>query len=160
MSGKDIRETVGLLLVVASMVFVGLEIRQNSEATQAETRQAIIAGDAQFLQTQLENPALQLSYYAPELADEERVRLSMSLTWFVRMREGNWLQHEYGALDDVTWQAYLGSLVAVLSAPQTRAWWQNFGVERIYDADFISIVNGLLATAPLMSRSPHVSAFD
>ncbi len=30
MSGKNFRETVGLLLVVASLVFVGLEIRQNT----------------------------------------------------------------------------------------------------------------------------------
>ena len=29
MSGKDIRESVGLLLIVASMVFVGVEIQQN-----------------------------------------------------------------------------------------------------------------------------------
>lgn len=30
MSGKDIRETVGLLLVVASMVLVGMVIRQSN----------------------------------------------------------------------------------------------------------------------------------
>ena len=104
-----------------------MEIQQNAGATQAETRQAILAGDAEFLQSQLNNPELQLFFYTPELADEERVRLSMLLTWFVRMRETNWLQHVNGALDDVTWQAYLGSLVSVLSAPQSRAWWQGFG---------------------------------
>ncbi len=30
MSGKAIRETLGFLAVVASMVFVGMEIRQNT----------------------------------------------------------------------------------------------------------------------------------
>ena len=35
MSGKDIRDSVGLLLVVASMVFVGMEIRQNTVAARA-----------------------------------------------------------------------------------------------------------------------------
>ena len=35
MSGKDIRDSVGLLLVVASMVFVGFEIRQNTIAARS-----------------------------------------------------------------------------------------------------------------------------
>ena len=33
MSGKAIRETLGFVAVVASMVFIGLEIRQNTTAT-------------------------------------------------------------------------------------------------------------------------------
>ncbi|MDH3207637.1 MAG: hypothetical protein OEO79_13630 [Gemmatimonadota bacterium] len=41
MSGKDIRETVGLLAVVAGLVFVGLEIRQGTIASQAAAYQAI-----------------------------------------------------------------------------------------------------------------------
>ena len=41
MSGKAIRETLGFLAVVASMVFVGLEIRQNTIASRAAAYQAI-----------------------------------------------------------------------------------------------------------------------
>ena len=36
MSGKAIRETLAALAVVASLVFVGLEIQQNTVASQAE----------------------------------------------------------------------------------------------------------------------------
>ncbi len=41
MSGKDLRETAGLLLVVASLVFVGWEIRQNTLVAQAAAYQEI-----------------------------------------------------------------------------------------------------------------------
>ena len=44
MSGKAVRETLGFLAVVAGLVFVGFEIQQNSEATQAETRQILLQG--------------------------------------------------------------------------------------------------------------------
>ncbi len=37
MSGKHIRESVGILAVVASLVFVGLEVRQGAAATRAAT---------------------------------------------------------------------------------------------------------------------------
>ena len=42
MSGKVIRETLGFLAVVASMVFVGLEIRQNTRAVRGATVQAMV----------------------------------------------------------------------------------------------------------------------
>jgi hypothetical protein len=51
-------------------------------------------------------------------------------------------------------------LIAVLSAPQTRKWWKGFGVERIFDAEFIMEVNELLADQPVFERPPNVSAFD
>ena len=79
---------------------------------------------------------------------------------FVRMRENNWLHYENGTLDDVTWQAYRLSLVAQLTAPQTRTWWQNFPVERIFDSEFISLVNELLANVPVVDWSAHLAAFD
>ena len=41
MSGKAIRETLAALGVIASMVFVGWEIRQNTAATRSATIQAI-----------------------------------------------------------------------------------------------------------------------
>ena len=40
MSGKAIRETVGFLAVVASLVFVGWEIRQNTAVARAAAAQA------------------------------------------------------------------------------------------------------------------------
>ena len=41
MSGKAIRETLAALGVIASMVFVGLEIRQNTALARAATRHAL-----------------------------------------------------------------------------------------------------------------------
>ena len=76
------------------------------------------------------------------------------------MRENNWLQYENGILDDTTWRAYRGSIVAVLSGPQTRHWWENFEIERIFDKRFISIVDELLANQPVSERSPQLAAFD
>ena len=51
MSGKAIRETLGFLTVVASMAFVGLEIRQNTAAQRAETRQGLADASREFTLT-------------------------------------------------------------------------------------------------------------
>ena len=42
MSGKAIRETLGFLAVVASMVFVGVEIRQNTRSAEVDAYQNLI----------------------------------------------------------------------------------------------------------------------
>jgi hypothetical protein len=155
-----VAEILSSVAILITLVYLVVEIQQNSEATQADTRQAILDSDQQFLAFYVDSPELSDFQYKGDLSDEERIRLSYLLITFVRMRESNWLQYENETLDDVTWQAYRLSLIAVLSTPQTRAWWQNFGVERIFDSEFISLVDELLANQPLYDRSPHLAAFD
>ena len=41
MSGKDLRDAVGLLAVVAGLVFVGFEIQQNTAVARGQTRQEL-----------------------------------------------------------------------------------------------------------------------
>ena len=155
-----VAEILSSVAILITLVYLVVEIQQNSEATQAETRQAILDSDQQFLELLIDSPELMVLQYQSDLSDEERIRLSFLLVTFIRMRENNWLQYENGTLDDVTWQAYRLSLIAQLSNPQSRAWWRNFGVERIFDSDFISLVDELLADQPVLDRAPHIAAFD
>jgi len=153
-------EILSSVAILATLVYLAIEIQQSAEATQANTRQAVLASDQQFLELLIDNPGLNLLWYKPELSDEERIRLSYFLVTTVRMRESNWFQYQNGILDDATWRAYRGSLIVMLSAPQTRVWWQNFGLERIFDPEFISLVHELLANQPVFERSRHIAAFD
>ena len=157
---SSVAEILSSIAILITLVYLVVEIQQNAEATQAETRQAILDSDQQFLELYVDSPELGVLQFNAELSDEERIRLSYLMVTFVRMRESNWLQYENGTLDDVTWRAYQGSLVATFSYPQSRAWWQNFGVERIFNSEFISLVDELIANQPLFDRSPHITAFD
>ena len=71
------------------------------------------------------------------------------------MRENNWFQHQNGILDDATWRAYRGSILAVLSAPRRRTWWHDFWVERLFDPRFIAVLDDLISDAPLYETSPR-----
>ena len=155
-----IAEILSSIAILVTLVYLAIEIRQNAQATRADTRQAILAADQEFLHILLQDPKLVISRHQQELNDEERVRLSIQLVTMLRMREMNWIQHQNGTIDDTTWQAYLGSLVAVLSAPQSRVWWENYGVERIFDPRFVSLVDDLLMDKAVFDASPHINAFD
>lgn len=153
-------EILSSVAILVTLVYLAVEIQQNAEATRANTRQAILDSDQQFLQLFVDSPELNLLWYKPELSDQEKVRLSYFLLIHMRMRESNWFQYESGILDERTWRSYRGSIVAMLSAPRTRAWWESLGVERIFNLDFVSVVDNLIADEPLIDRSYHVAVFD
>jgi hypothetical protein len=155
-----VAEILSSVAILATLVYLGIEINQNAEATQADTRQSMLASDQQLLQLIIEKPDLHILWYKPELNDEEKVRLSYFLVLHFRMRENNWLQNQNGILDDATWLSYRSSILAILSSPRTRHWWHNFGVERLYDPEFNIVVDELIADAPIFERSAHISVFD
>ncbi len=155
-----VAEILSSVAILVTLVYLAVEIQQNAEATRADSRQAILESDQQFLHLIVDSPELNLLWYKPELTDEEKVRLSFFLLSHMRMRESNWFQYKSGTLDGRTWQSYRASIVAVLSAPRTRAWWRKFGVERVFDLDFVSVVENLVADEPLFDRSYHVAVFD
>ncbi len=157
---SEVAEILSSVAILITLVYLVVEIQQNAEATRADTRQAMLDSDQQYLELFIDSPELILLFIKPDLSDEERIRLSHVLLTHVRMRESNWVQYENGTLDSVTWRAYQGSLIAQLSAPRSRAWWQNFGVERIFDSEFISLVNELLADQPVSEQNPHITSFD
>jgi hypothetical protein len=155
-----VAEIFSSLAILVTLIYLALEISQNAKATNAEVRQTMLASDQQFLELLIADPQLSLMWWKEDLNPEERTRLSYFLITHIRMRESNWLQHRSGILDDVTWKSYRSSLIAVLSGPQPRIWWENFGVERLFDPRFIDEVNDLIANLPVIEKSPHVSVFD
>lgn len=58
MSGREIRETVGFLGVMASLVFVGLEIRQNTRVARAEAYRSVAGMEADGLLAAATDPQL------------------------------------------------------------------------------------------------------
>ena len=98
---RDLIEAIGLLLVVAGLVFVGLEMRQNNKLAQAAAYQAIgiataqaidnLAHDRQFLtSTRGKEPA------ALDTTDWRQI--ANKLTVFARLGETVLIQVEQGLL--------------------------------------------------------------
>lgn len=157
---SSIAEVLSSIAILVTLVYLAVEIQQGAEATRAQTRQAILDSDQQLLNMLVTNPELSLIWYKTELSDAEKTRLSYLLVTVVRMRESNWFQFKNGTLDDASWNTYSSTLVAVLSSPQTRHWWHNFGVERLFNAEFVSVVDQKLDGTPIFEESPHIVAFD
>ena len=157
---SSVAEILSSIAILVTLVYLTIEIHQNAEATKAGTRQAMLESDQQFLEQIITNPDLHLLWYKPDLTDEERVQLSYFLIAHFRMRENNWLQYQNGQLDQETWHSYRQSVLAVLSSPRTRKLWSDFGVERLFNSQFVSEVSEFAEDGPVYHESPHLAVFD
>ena len=116
MSGKAIREGIGFLGVVGSLIFVGLEVRQNTLAARATAYQVMgeaIAGQWLNASETPERAALSLRMFeeeSPEFTpDEEAVLIHLQIAG-LRQFETTWRQVELGllgpeVLDQMGWSS-------------------------------------------------------
>lgn len=88
--------------------FLAYEIRQNTEATHAQTREAVLTGRQVELQAVSDDPSLINSIIKQgELTTDEQIKLFTWLAAALSAREISWLQWRSGVIDETQWQSEL-----------------------------------------------------
>ncbi len=156
MSSKAIRETLGFLAVVASMVFVGLEIQQNTRATQTATAQAIFDANHQLPISIMSDARLRellvLGREDPggldDLSPSDLMLLQQyHLLKFTQMQQA-FVHHSEGALTDGVWHLMDTWISATLpSSPMDRYFWEGVGGPS-WGGGFSVYVDSLLDATP------------
>jgi hypothetical protein len=125
---RDVIESIGLAAIVASLIFLAVETRQNTAALYAESRQSVLAASHSELFMIVDNPDLMLNVASGEsLNAEQQVKLGAWLAASMRSREFSWLQYRDGIIDEAQWQAEVLIIRFILDADRTREWWQTVG---------------------------------
>ena len=141
--GSAIRETLAALGLIASMIFVGLEIRQNTVAARAATRQAISDVDLEYLSATLDPQTL----LAAELKLESGLDLSPDEHFILverqhvnfRIFENAFYQNQIGLLVDERWETYQRIMHRRFANDEpTQAMWAKYGAG--FDAAFQRVV--------------------
>jgi hypothetical protein len=104
----QVGELVAAIAVVISLVFVGIQIRDNTIASEAATFQDTIAYDMDVLLTVGSSPDVSRVYFAfindPDSLDgDEFLQGRTLLTASIRNFENLYVQHEAGMLSDEAW---------------------------------------------------------
>jgi hypothetical protein len=100
---KMVGSVLGGLGVIGSLVFVALEIRQNTEAVRSATIQAISEQSFTAVAQLVENADLRTAYEAAStgaaLTPEQRFQLKMFYLGIMRLQQNRYLQSQLGVLD-------------------------------------------------------------
>jgi hypothetical protein len=124
-------ELVGIIALLLSLAFVGMEIRQNTAAVRGATMQAISdASSSYMLDSSLDERisainvrVIQGAKYA-DLTPVENMQLNQYLTAFVRMLENTYLQHREDLVPDAVFESY-GWNDGVTRTAYFAEYWEN-----------------------------------
>lgn len=130
---KDIAELIGIAAIVASLIFVGLQMKQSQDIAIAGQYHDRTALTVQNFNAELENGDLSVWARAfrdvefnDEISIEDKGRAFLRLAAYIMMLDNHYYQYQAGFLDDETWQTHLrglGDLAARL--PEVRYFIEN-----------------------------------
>lgn len=136
------------LAVLATLIYLTIQIRQNTALMRAESRQSIMTYAQQELHTFIDHPeVLRFMYDEAELEPNLRVQFYGWITSAIRAREHEWLQYRNGVLDRDAWISYKNALPIILCNRRGREWWEKLGRVQ-FAPEFQKIVDEVLSTNP------------
>ena len=124
-----IAEIIASVAVIASLIYVGREVSQNTEATQASAAQAYVAADNEIvgLINGSDNLADILHRGAPGLAQLQGGDVIQFMAFhdqvFISF-QSFYVQWKKGALDPRLWRTYEKAFMALLAQPGQKEWWK------------------------------------
>ena len=119
---STISEVLGTAVVVVTLCYVAVQIRQNTKATLATSRQNLLEADlgliSDFIATDIDPHLIGDDV---ELSPQEMRRFTWIVIKAIRIREFAWHQYKSGSLDEETWQSYMAPVPGIFSTERAKA---------------------------------------
>jgi hypothetical protein len=139
-----ISQTVGVVVVVFTLIYLAAQVRQGNAFAKLQARQRMIEQSESELYAQMNDPSITYSNVKDgPLSADEQARLSLFLISFLRQREWEWFLFQEGVIDAASFRAYREVVSIHLGTPRGRKWWKVLG-HRAFDPGFVEQVNQLL----------------
>lgn len=123
-------QLVGTLGVVASLVFVGVQIRQNTKATRVQVQENMTAGYISTSQAVIDNAevftrgiAATRESFAKFSSAEKLIYFGLIFAMFKHF-ENIHSQHERGFIDTESWTAWSEHVLMYFNQPGVKVWWE------------------------------------
>ncbi|MGR8948527.1 MAG: hypothetical protein ACU84Q_10795 [Gammaproteobacteria bacterium] len=115
-------EVISAVAVVVTIIFLSVEVRNNRNATQSNSLDALaggfsdinynVIGDGEF------TAIWEKGLASPETLDsQETIRISMYMQCYINHYTALRKYHELGVLPDEEWEAYLAAISGIINTP-------------------------------------------
>jgi len=143
-----IGEVLGALAVIATLLYLALQIRQNTKAIRGATLNAITEHKQFELRWSSDiATAWRKSLSEPEnLTEDESWQMAEWMTSSFVARQNEYFQFKQGLIDDDTWAASKNIIGLALASNWSRNWWKEFG-PIAFTEPFVTMVNEVLDSA-------------
>jgi hypothetical protein len=155
----DIAEIFSSVAILITLVFLVVQMQQNTQAIQTQTRESMYSGTQQQIQTLIEFPIYAELQDKPDWSAIEKFRTHLILTSAFRGSEFHWFQYQNDVIDEATFKSYSNAIPFFLADSKRRAWWRNIG-RGAFDAGFVEYVDSLIEDRPITGQPRWLTAFD
>jgi hypothetical protein len=150
-------QIAGVIAVFGSLVFVGLQIRQNTKALKATSHHAVTDSFNAINNLIFSDPKLARLWRlgmagAEGLEEDEGVSFNFMALSYMRIFETLYYQYSNGTLDKKLFDAELKTLKWSVTNPGFRAWWAVNPIS--LSAEFRTFIDGLIRDAQ-RQPAPH-----
>jgi hypothetical protein len=137
----NIAEIVGVVIVIVTLVFLTLQIRQNTRAIRSTTIQAVSQSEMSIAKILIENSDTWNKVLTAEpLAVGEETRKAIGLFNVFMIDTGHrYQQYNTGYLDAQAWEGRLATLPEVTNLPVYQLWKTSLG-GMSHSADFLELL--------------------
>ena len=140
---NDWLQVAGFIGVIASLIFVGYEIKQSREIAMAELYQARVASGFQIAHAEATDQSAWKSFEkdmrGEELTSWERVQVDRYNSMYFNHLENNHYLYQMGLLDQEQWDASLRGIENLMKIEALQRWWVEARLG--YRASFANVVD-------------------
>ena len=152
-----ISEILGGIAIIASLIFVGVQIEENSRAVRAATFQSITETDMNWLENLVDDPELAIAWNKmlidhTLLEDIEWARLDWVITMLMRNFENIFEQYEAGILTEARWQSTRDIINYTFTTGGMYCWYREADNPRLFTGRFREIMEEAYNMSPYASR--------
>jgi hypothetical protein len=135
MTLDDLNKVAGIvesIAVVASVIYVAIQIKKNTTAVKSSTYQNIVSGVA-GMEARLSDDAELARIFRigsendDELNPDERVRFHEFISSFFNFYENLYYQYQKGLIEEEMWKGWEENLRVYMKKPGFKAWWDVWG---------------------------------
>lgn len=173
----NIGEFVAAIGVIASLVYLAVQIRQNTRAVRSNTSQAITDARVEFLKSITDNAEVARIVRSglssrQSLEGDDRMRFDVMMNRLMAMMENYYYQRRQGTMEAEQWARAVDVLRWFMSSPGGQSWWSSrlrirpdVPFERFLDEEVEAIQSGSTDMSgnastpaterPAASKRPH-----
>ena len=139
----NIGDFIGGIGVIVTLIYLALQIRQNTVATRADSYQAVVSSASDWSRELSLNAEIceilqrgAEDYNALDVV--ERLRFNLAMSSYFRNMENLHLKFRAGAVDASVWSGWASRTRAFMLPPGTQAWWALNATA--YSSDFRAFI--------------------
>ena len=159
----NLAEIIGTTAIVVSLIYVAVQIRQNTRATRLTTAQNIsheLRAVTVLLATQPETAEMHLKGVANvgSLTPTEKHRFYILLSALYRVYENAYYQNREGALDPYVWEGIIGQLLLSRNSSGYQTFWRDR--KQLFSKKFQDFLENELPVPEIDPLAPYKAAKD